>query len=73
MIWVPTETIEANDYNPNSVAPPEMKLLEVRPGGFTQPVVTWIDADRREVDDGFHRNRISRESKVVRERLMGYL
>lgn len=28
VIWVRGEEIESNDYNPNSVAPPEMKLLE---------------------------------------------
>ena len=26
---VPVEKIQANDYNPNVVAPPEMKLLEL--------------------------------------------
>lgn len=28
VLWVKGELVEANDYNPNSVAPPEMKLLE---------------------------------------------
>ena len=26
--WVPAVLVHANDYNPNSVAPPEMKLLD---------------------------------------------
>ena len=48
----------ANDYNPNSVAPPEMKLLElsIKEDGYTQPVVTWKREDgAQEVVDGFHR------------------
>lgn len=74
--WVPAEGVEANDYNPNSVAPPEMKLLEISitEDGYTQPIVTFLEEDgRREVIDGFHRTRVGKESAVVRERLLGYL
>lgn len=56
--WVPAEQVYANDYNPNKVAPPEMRLLEVsiRADGFTQPIVVWkIESDYYEVVDGFHR------------------
>lgn len=75
VLWVKAESIEANDYNPNSVAPPEMKLLEVSilEDGYTQPIVTFARADMREVVDGFHRNRVGRECKRVKERLLGYL
>jgi ParB-like chromosome segregation protein Spo0J len=75
VLWVPSSDIEANDYNPNKVAPPEMKLLEhsIREDGYTQPIVTWHVNGHREVIDGFHRNRVGRECKPVRERLMGYL
>lgn len=76
VLWVPAETVEANDYNPNTVAPPEMRLLEhsIREDGYTQPVVTWARDDAaREVVDGFHRHRIGRECKAVRERIRGYL
>lgn len=76
VIWVPSEDVEANDYNPNKVAPPEMKLLEhsIAMDGYTQPVVTWLHENgARETIDGFHRSRIGRESKVVRERVRGYL
>lgn len=77
VLWVKSEAVIANDYNPNSVAPPEMKLLEhsIAQDGFTQPVVTWVDGEtgNREVIDGFHRNRVGKDSKAVRERLMGYL
>jgi ParB-like chromosome segregation protein Spo0J len=75
VLWVPLDEVQANDYNPNSVAAPEMRLLEVSIGedGYTQPIVTWDDDGRREVVDGFHRHRVGRECAVVRERIMGYL
>jgi ParB-like chromosome segregation protein Spo0J len=73
--WVWAAKVQANDYNPNSVAPPEMKLLElsIEADGFTQPVVAWQDGEGFVVVDGFHRNRVARESKSVKERLRGYL
>ncbi len=61
--WIPIDLIEANDYNPNVVAPPEMELLElsIRKDGFTQPIVVWLrEDDRFEVVDGFHRSRVGR-------------
>lgn len=75
VLWVLAETVEANDYNPNSVAPPEMRLLEVSiaEDGYTQPIVTWQVGAHREVIDGFHRNRVGKESKIVRQRVRGYL
>jgi ParB-like chromosome segregation protein Spo0J len=75
VIWVSAEQVEANDYNPNSVAPPEMKLLELSIGedGYTQPIVVWGKNDYYEVVDGFHRNRVGKESKIVKERVHGYL
>jgi ParB-like chromosome segregation protein Spo0J len=74
--WVKNHAIEANDYNPNSVAPPEMKLLEhsIREDGYTQPIVSWQKEDSQfEVVDGFHRNRVGKESKIVNKRVAGYL
>lgn len=73
--WVPNSVVHANDYNPNSVAPPEMQLLEVSivNDGYTQPIVTWPHDDTVEVIDGFHRHRVGKESAVVRERVKGYL
>jgi ParB-like chromosome segregation protein Spo0J len=55
--WVPAELVYANDYNPNKVAPPEMKLLEVsiKTDGYTQPIVVWKTEYGYEVVDGFHR------------------
>lgn len=62
--WVPTERIRANDYNPNKVAPPEMKLLRlsIEEDGYTQPIVVWQAEDGMyEVVDGFHRHLVGRE------------
>jgi len=63
VIWVPTEQVYANDYNPNSVAPPEMKLLEhsIKSDGFTQPIVTWKTEEGYEVVDGFHRHLVGKK------------
>jgi ParB-like chromosome segregation protein Spo0J len=73
--WVRADRVEANDYNPNTVAPPEMELLRlsVLADGYTQPIVTNQEGDQRVVVDGFHRNRVGREYKEVRDRLHGYL
>ena len=75
--WEISENVIANDYNPNKVAPPEMELLEVSilNDGYTQPIVTWnnYEKNKTEVIDGFHRNRVGKESKIVNERIKGYL
>lgn len=73
--WVPADIVGANDYNPNGVAPPEMKLLEhsITEDGYTQPIVAWCNGDAYEVVDGFHRNRVGKESATVRARVHGYL
>jgi len=75
VLWVRNEEIKANDYNPNKVAPPEMELLEISimNDGYTQPIVTWGTGEIHEVIDGFHRHRVGKESKVVAQRIMGYL
>lgn len=41
--WIKNDAVRANDYNPNSVAPPEMELLKtsILEDGYTQPIVTW--------------------------------
>lgn len=73
--WIKNTGITANDYNPNKVAPPEMKLLEISISndGYTQPIVSWNDGKKIEVIDGFHRHRVGKESPVVNERVKGYL
>lgn len=75
--WEYNENVVANDYNPNKVAPPEMELLEVSimNDGYTQPIVTWNNPEKNktEVIDGFHRNRVGKESPIVSKRIMGFL
>jgi hypothetical protein len=73
--WVKSDLVTANDYNPNKVAPPEMELLEISimNDGYTQPVVTFPVKDKIEVVDGFHRTRVCKESKIVRNRVFGFL
>lgn len=75
VLWVKSDDVEANDYNPNKVAPTEMKLLarSIAADGYTQPIVTWLEESRREVVDGFHRNRVGKENKDVKARVRGYL
>lgn len=76
VLWVKNETVHANDYNPNSVAPPEMELLKrsIQADGYTQPIVSMVDGDNsREVIDGFHRNRVGKEDAEIQSRVHGYL
>jgi ParB-like chromosome segregation protein Spo0J len=75
VIWVEADQVEANDYNPNKVAPPEMKLLQlsISEDGYTQPIVGFWEGDHFEVVDGFHRNRVGKECKEIRERIKGCL
>lgn len=77
VLWVPKEKVVANNYNPNSVAEKEMRLLytSVREDGYTQPIVTvWDDTLQKYVIvDGFHRNLILRKYKDIEERCSGRL
>lgn len=60
--WVPVESVQANDYNPNKVAPAEMELLHtsIDQDGFTQPVVVYqLQEDMYEITDGFHRRKVA--------------
>lgn len=61
--WVPADKVFANDYNPNTVAPPEMKLLQIsiESDGFTQPIVVWEHDGQYEVVDGFHRHLVGKK------------
>ena len=73
--WVKADKVIANDYNPNSVAPPEMELLHtsIQEDGYTQPIVVWQHDGIYEVVDGFHRNRVGKECEDIKERKHGYL
>lgn len=74
--WVKNPLVHQNDYNPNSVAPPEMELLRISidHDGYTQPIVSMSDPDGRfEVIDGFHRHRVGKECKDIQNKVHGYL
>jgi ParB-like chromosome segregation protein Spo0J len=77
VLWVKNDTVHANDYNPNSVAPPEMELLRlsISSDGYTQPIVSMLEenGETREVIDGFHRNRVGKECEEIQSRIHGYL
>lgn len=68
--------IRANAYNPNSVAPPEMKLLELSiwEDGYTMPIVCYrLDDGTYEIVDGYHRYTTLKTSQRIYDREGGYL
>ena len=75
IIAVPFEKIVPNTYNPNAVAPPEMKLLydSIREDGYTMPIVCYYVKfkDVYVIVDGFHRYRVMKEHKDIYERENG--
>lgn len=77
VIAVPIEKIKPNTYNPNSVAPPEMKLLyeSIKEDGYTMPIVCYYSKqqDIYIIVDGFHRYRIMLEYPDIYEREQGML
>ena len=77
VIAVPVEKVMANDYNPNRVAPPEMRLLELSiwEDGFTQPIVCYRhpEQDLYIIVDGFHRYTVMRTSRRIYDREKGLL
>ena len=72
---VPVEKVYANDYNPNVVAPPEMKLLELSiwEDGFTMPCVCYYnkEEDRYILVDGYHRYTVLKTSQRIYKRENG--
>ena len=74
---VPFDKIVPKTYNPNTVAPPEMRLLydSIREDGYTMPIVCYHDRenDTYIIVDGFHRWRIMRDYPDIYEREKGML
>ncbi len=74
---VPLEKVKANAYNPNAVAPTEMKLLydSIKEDGYTMPVVCYYieEEDIYEIVDGFHRYMIMKKHRDIYEREKGML
>lgn len=75
VIWQKSEDVEGNEYNPNAVAPPEMKLLirSIEEDGYTMPVVTFPDEEITRIVDGFHRRKAERTSSRIQQSTFGYL
>ena len=77
IISVPIEKIKPNTYNPNNVAPPEMRLLydSIKADGYTMPIVCYYDkdADNYIIVDGFHRYQIMLDYPDIYERENGLL
>lgn len=73
--WVPVDQVQPNDYNPNSVAGKEMKLLHtsIKHDGYTQPIVTIWDEEAQKyiIVDGFHRYFICKNHKDIRDSTNG--
>jgi ParB-like chromosome segregation protein Spo0J len=71
--WVEVDRVRPNDYNPNAVASPELKLLHtsIMADGYTQPVVVVAEGDDYVIVDGFHRYYVAKNYPDVRERYQG--
>jgi ParB-like chromosome segregation protein Spo0J len=74
---IPISKLRANEYNPNSVAPPEMELLyrSIKEDGYTMPIVVYYhkEDDMYEIVDGFHRYSIMLKYRDIYEREKGML
>ncbi len=76
VLWEKSNNIEANEYNPNAVAPPEMELLHksIAEDGYTMSIVTYKQSDGLiKIVDGFHRRQIERNNKDISESTFGYI
>jgi len=75
ILWVPVDIVQANDYNPNSVASIEMELLyvSISHDGYTQPIVTVYDKELGKyiIVDGFHRYFIAKTKADISKRING--
>lgn len=73
--WQKSEDVEGNEYNPNAVAPPEMKLLirSIEEDGYTMPIVSFPDTNIIRIVDGFHRRKAERTSRAIHESTFGYI
>nr|WP_306426755.1 ParB/RepB/Spo0J family partition protein [Providencia sp. PROV216] len=75
VIWVKSDIVAANDYNPNVMAPAEKRLLKysIEKDGFTQPIVVCQQKEKYLVIDGFHRHLLGKTQANIRKRLQGFL
>ena len=77
VIWVKSEEVEANDYNPNAIPPPEMELLykSISEDGYTMSIVTHKGSGNEKIKivDGFHRRLMEQVHKDISESTLGYI
>jgi len=75
VFWEKSGKVEANEYNPNAVAPPEMQLLyeSISNDGYTMPIVSFKDADIIRIVDGFHRRETERRNADISASTHGYI
>lgn len=73
--WQQSEDVEGNEYNPNAVAPPEMRLLihSIEEDGYTMGIVGFHDEDGIKIVDGFHRRKAERTSASIHKSTYGYI
>ena len=71
--WVKSTDVEANEYNPNAVAPPEMKLLyeSILNDGYTMPIVSYKESECIRIVDGFHRRETEKRNTDISASTMG--
>lgn len=75
VFWKKSENVEANEYNPNSIPPPEMLLLyeSIKNDGYTMPIVSFEDENITRIVDGFHRRETEKRNKDISESTHGYV
>lgn len=75
VFWAKSDKVEANEYNPNAVAPPEMQLLyeSISNDGYTMPIVSFNDTDIIRIVDGFHRRETERRNEDISKSTLGYI
>lgn len=73
VMWVKSESVEANEYNPNKVAPPEWTMLNqsIMQDGYTMSIVANEEEDGIKIVDGFHRRLVERTNQQVSESTFG--
>jgi ParB-like chromosome segregation protein Spo0J len=73
--WEKSNNVEVNEYNPNSVAPPEMQLLyeSILNDGYTMPIVSFKEEQNFKIVDGFHRRETERRNKDISDSTLGYI
>ena len=74
VLWIKSDKVAPNDYNPNNVAPPEKRLLlkSLEADGFTQPIVVMEDSPNHfEIVDGFHRHELGKGKASLKNKQKG--